>query len=74
VGKLAKLLMLDLATGNSRYGDVIAASAGHRKRDQVASSSRDEFTVLSFPGYVLIARFMSVPGVCSSVLSLLFCV
>lgn len=51
VGKLAKLLMLDLATSSLCYGDVIAASsAGHGERDQVTSSSRDEFTILSFPG------------------------
>lgn len=37
--------MLDLATSSLRYRDVIAASpAGHGETDQVASSSRDEFT------------------------------
>lgn len=38
--------MLDLATSSLRYRDVTADSpAGHRETDQVASPSRDEFTV-----------------------------
>lgn len=56
VDKLSELLTLDLAIDSSPYGDVITASpAGHEERDQVASSSRDDFTVPPFGGYVLIA-------------------
>lgn len=37
--------MLDLATRSSHYRDLIAASpAGHREKDQVTLSTRDEFT------------------------------
>lgn len=54
--KLSELLMLDLAMSNSPYGDVITASpAGHEERDQVASSSRGNFTDPSFGGFFLIA-------------------
>lgn len=56
VDKLSELLMLDLAMSSSPYGDVITASpAGHEERDQVASSSRGNFTDPSFGGFFLIA-------------------
>lgn len=60
VGKLAELLMLDLATSSSHYGEgVIAASpVGHGERDRVAevkrSTCRGDFTVPSFGGYTLL--------------------
>lgn len=76
VGKLAELLMLDLATSSSHYGEgvITASPVGHGERDRVASPSRGDFTVPSFEGYALIAWFMRVSAVCFSVLSLLFCV
>lgn len=47
VGKLSELLMFHLVTSNLCYGDVITSSpVGHR--DQVTSSSRDDFTCSFF--------------------------